>query len=150
MRILFAATEQEAISRHRRQAIGINYVQTAVVFARAPSPTCASGRVAWRQMRSEGDSPSLQGFDIPERLHLLDLGDGNDDAELRIVARHCASFDDVRGPLARRHTSAAKLLQLGNAAGVIEVGVRVDDELDVFHAKTKRMDIGNDLRRRLW
>src|SRR5260370_143494 len=150
MRIFLPASEQEAISRYRRQAIGINQVQTAAVFAGAPSPACASWRVARRQMRRDGDGPGLQGFAIPESLHLLDSGAGNDAAELRIVARHCACFHGVRGPLARRYASAAKLLQFGNTAAVIEVDVRVDDELDILHAKTKRMDIGNDLRHRLW
>ena len=43
----------------------------------------------------------------------------------------------------------AQLLQCGNTARVIEMDVRVHDKFDVFNLKTKRANMGNDLRNRL-
>ena len=44
---------------------------------------------------------------------------------------------------------AADALQRGNAARVIEVRMRIDDEPDVFGPKPKLADVGVDERRRL-
>ena len=75
-------------------------------------------------------------------LHSRDSGDGSDRAKLRVVARQRAFVHDVRGPLAYGNAGSAEPLQFGNAAGVIEMGVRVYDELDVFDAKSQRADAG--------
>ena len=149
MRICFSASEQEAIGRYGCQAIGINEVQTAAVFARAPSPARATRRVTRCEMRGDGNCAGAQVLTIFDGLHSCDSGDGSEGAKLRVVVRHGAFVHDVRGPLACGNTGPAEPLQFGNAARVIEMGVRVYDELDVFDAKSQRADVGNDQRRRL-
>ena len=149
MRICFSASEQEAIGRYGCQAIGINEVQTAAVFARAPGPARATRRVTRCEMRGDGNCAGTQVLTIVDGLYSRDSGDGSEGAKLRVVARDRTFVHDVRGPLACGNTGPAEPLQFGNAAGVIEMGVRVYDELDVFDAKSQRADVGNDQRRRL-
>src|SRR5258708_3616660 len=148
-RIGFSATEQEAIGRYGCQAIGINEVQTVAVFARAPGPARATRRVTGCEMCGDGNCAGAQVLTIFDGLYSRDSGDGSEGAKLRVVARHRTFVHDVRGPLACGNTGPAEPLQCGHSAGVIEMGVRVYDELDVFDAKSQRADVGNDQRRRL-
>jgi hypothetical protein len=98
-------------------------------------------------MRSDGNCASAQVLTIFDGLYSRDWGDGLEGAKLRVVARRRTSVHYVRGPLACGNTGPAMPLQFGNAASVIEMGVRVYDELDVFDAKSQRADVGNDQRR---
>ena len=104
MRKCFSASEQEAIGRYGCQAIGINEVQTAAVFARAPGPARATRRVTGCEMRGNGNCAGAQGLTIFEGLHSRDSGDGSERAKLRVVARRRTIVHDVCGPLACGNT----------------------------------------------
>jgi hypothetical protein len=72
-----------------------------------------------------------------------------DDLELRIVAFDFAGSQDLGSDVARDDFRAAELLQLGNAAGVIVVHVRVENELDVFDLEPELLHVPGDERRGL-
>lgn len=68
---------------------------------------------------------------------------------LRVVSFASAAFHRASRLCARGDARAAQALQLRDAARVVAVSVRVDDELDVFHAKTERADALRDERGRV-
>src|SRR5579864_60738 len=111
MRICFSASEQEASGRYGCQAIGINEVQTAAVFARAPGPARPTRRVARREMRGDCNCAGAQALAIFDGLYSRDSGDGSEGAKLRVVARRRTFVHDVGGPLACRNTGPAEPLQ---------------------------------------
>jgi hypothetical protein len=78
---------------------------------------------------------------ILQDLYVRDPSDRDDNSKLRIVAGNSAPLHDLCRPVARRHPRAREFLEFRNTAGMIEMGVRVDDQLDVFRSKAKRADI---------
>lgn len=71
-------------------------------------------------------------------------------ATLRIVVNRFAAFEGTCGCRARRHNGAARALERCDAAGVIVMSMRVDDQANVFSAESERADVLVDDRRRLW
>ena len=68
-------------------------------------------------------------------------------ADLRIIGRELAGGEHVIGWPQGIHLRTAELLQLGDAAGVIRMRVRIEDGLHVGELEAQRLDVGLDLRR---
>ena len=120
---VFPVSEQEAVGRDGCQAIGIDEVQAAAVFARAPGPTGAAGRVAGSKMCGNCYCTCTQGLAVSENLHLRDSGDGNNNAKLRVIAGDRAFLHYPHSPLAGSNAGTAEPLQFRNAPGMVEMGV---------------------------
>jgi hypothetical protein len=70
-------------------------------------------------------------------------------AELRIALVRLARFQHRLRGRAGDHRGAAQALQFGDAARMVEVFVRGQDEADVFDLEAELADVGGDLRGRL-
>jgi len=88
-----------------------------------------------REMCRHRYRTGLQGFAIFQDFDAAYTSNGNDQAELWIIARHDSPLHDIGRPRTRGNASTAQFLQFCNTAGVIEVNVRVHAKLDVFDAK---------------
>ncbi len=93
--------------------------------------------------------PTLTDLRAPSASTLLHGRKRLDDLELRIVAFNLAGSQHLRGDIARDDFRTADLLQLGDAAGVIVVHVRIQDDLDVVDIESQLLHVLSDQRRRL-
>jgi len=69
-------------------------------------------------------------------VHVLDRGYSVDNAKLRIASANAARFHHSRTPRAGEHSRSAEALQFCDAAGMIEVDVRIQNEFHVFDSKS--------------
>lgn len=138
--------EAKAIGGDGREAIGVNQVEAAARFAGFPGPTGAAGSMARSEMSGELERSDAEDFAVVKRF---DVGDGRDtanDAVLWIVGGDAAFFQNGSTPFTGGDAGAAQTLQLGDASGMIEVNVRIDDELHVFDAKAESAKVGDNMR----
>jgi hypothetical protein len=149
--MLAVACEIEAIFRDRIDAVRVHDVGAGSTFAGAPGPAGAARRMARCEMRRHRKVADLQRFAIPEYAHIRDflqhrwLGG----VVLWIVLADGAAFQRGGSGRTGRHLRSAGALQGGEATGVIEVFVGVQDQLDVFHFEAEFTNAGGDQRRRL-
>ena len=124
----------------------------ALALAFAPGPAGATGRVPGREMGGDGQRANLQRFsivdgaDIGYRRIVVACGA---ESELRIVFHRTATFERALAGGAGRHLGLADPNQRRNAAGMIVVSVRIENQLDVLEAEASRLDVLRDQRRRL-
>src|SRR5215213_5327970 len=144
--VLAAVGEAKALGRYRRHAVGVDEAQAAFAFARLPSPTRPAGRVAGGEVGGEFDAADAEGLAVAQGVGPRDERHGRDAAELRVALSHPRLRQHLDAPRACRHARAAQPLQLSYSAAVIEMHVRVDDELHVFDAEPERAYVGDDLR----
>ncbi len=71
------------------------------------------------------------------------------DLELRVVGLRAPALEDGRAQGARRHPRPRGALEGGDAAGVIEMGVRVQDQAHVRDVEAERADVLEDQRGRV-
>src|SRR5690606_26313123 len=95
-----------------------------------------AGRVMHRDLRLT----YAQGLPIANDADFVYRRNRIAELELRIVAFAPAALHRARRLCARGDARAAQALQLRDAARVVAMRVRVDDELDVVHAKAERTD----------
>jgi hypothetical protein len=69
-----------------------------------------------------------------------------DDAELWIGPKHLALPKYFRRPRTRRHAGAAQMLNFRDPARVVVMGVRVENQLNVFDPEAEFLDVFRDLR----
>jgi len=145
---LRAVGEFEGVRGGRRETVRVDDVEAVAGLAGFPGPTGAARSVAWREVGGQFDGSDAEGLQVVKCFHVSDGYDAADDSVLGIVGGHAALFEDGGAPVAGRHSSAAKALQLRHASGVVKVNVGIDDELDIFDAEAQGSDIGDDLRDR--
>jgi hypothetical protein len=139
-------SEQESVGGDWREAVGINDIEAAVAFARHPSPTRSAGRMTWCEMSRQLELADSEGFTIVKRFDIGDRRDSGDDSVLRVIGRNSAFLQNRGTPSTGNDTRAALALQFGNASSVIEVNVRIDDQLYILDTKAERADVGDNLR----
>jgi hypothetical protein len=103
-------------------------------------------------MRRDGEVADVQRFSIGHRAHLLHgrkgIGVGSI-GELRVILHRATAFQRALAGRARGHLCLADALECRDAAGVIVVRMRVENELDVLEFEARGADVGGDQRRRL-
>lgn len=97
-------------------------------------------------MRGDRKVAGAQLFSILQFVDVVDRSDWRDHPDLRVALSYSTFGKHSSAPRTRHHAGTAQSLQFRDAAGVIEVYVRVHDQLDVFDSKTETPDVGDDLR----
>ena len=133
------------------QAVRIHDVQATVAFARGPRPRRAAGRVTGRHVRRQGQRPHLDGLAL---AHHLDLGDFRDMHDgiglvLRVIVAIRATLQPQGARGAGHYRGAAGPLQRGDAARMVPMRMRIEDDFHILDAKAQRLDAGDDQGRRL-
>ena len=100
-------------------------------------------------MRRDHKIADTKGISVGEFVHILNWRDRRQRPKLRVTSSYAALTQDGCTPLAGDDACAAQPLQFRNPTGVVEMHMRIQDELHIFDTKTKRFDVGGDLRRRL-
>jgi hypothetical protein len=88
------------------------------------------------QVRGHHDSADSEAVGVVQDVYIRDSRDRPYGAILRVVFPHATAPHDSRTPLARHDAFPAQLLQFRNPAGVVEMNVRIDNNLHVFNSKT--------------
>ncbi len=146
------ARESEPGSGDGVQAVGIDDLETARAFARAPGPGRAARRVTRRQVRGDRQLAHAQRLTVGHHLHPRDRRKARGlpaEPVLRIVGGWFSALDGAGAGRAGGHDGAAGPLQRRDPARVIEVRVRVDDQPDVLGSEPQLADVRVDQRRRL-
>src|SRR5215472_10855184 len=86
---------------------------------------------------------------VAKRAHVLHGYDSADSSRLGIVARYAAFFEHLGAPWAGDNPRPASALQFCDSASMVEVDVRVHDQLHVFEAEAEGFYVGRDLSCRL-
>ena len=97
-----------------------------------------------RQVRGDGKLPDAKRLAVAQQLdarHLRNRGDGS---VLRVVATDAGLGHDCRAPRAGNHRRAAPALQFRKAPGMVEVDVRIHNQLHVLRPKAQRTNAGGD------
>src|SRR5215471_13358048 len=144
---VFVCAELEGGRGDRRQAVGVDEVQTTTLFAGLPCPAGSSWSMPGGEMRGDRDAFGQEGFSVLERLDVCNDFDADDRTELRVIAWHSAFSHDVGGPSTCCDASATQSLQFRDSAGVIVVRMGVHDQPDIFDFKAELPDIRGDQRR---
>src|SRR5690349_2319272 len=137
------------IVRNRNEAVGVNDIDAVTYGAGFPGPARAARRVSRRQVRSDRDVAELERLSVADATHVGHRWKRRRNQKLRIAAIAAATLDGSRAIRTRDNRRVRNRLQLGDAAGMIEMRVRVEDVFHVFDAKTELADVGLDLRGRL-
>ncbi len=87
----------------------------------------------------------MKGFAVAQNTDLFDAMDGGSLSVLRIGAAYPTCLQNARAPLAGYDVRATQTLQLRYPTRMIEMNVRIHDQLHIFNAKTQRLNIGDDL-----
>jgi hypothetical protein len=109
--------------------------------------------VAGREVRGDRDAADAQHLAVFDHLDVLDRRETIErlaKSVLRIVGRIFTAAERIRPRRARRDSGAAGPLERRNAAGMVVMSVRVDDQLDVFGLETQLTDVGVDQSGRLF
>ena len=146
--ILAAGAELEAGARDGVEAVRVDHVQAAGAVARLPRPAQATGRVARRGMCRQLDGADVEMAAVARQTHVLHGRVLGQRMVLRIIRPHFARRQVQRRRRAGGHQRIAAPLQFGQAARMVDVAVRIEDQLHVLDAKTQGGDIGDDLGRR--
>ena len=91
-----------------------------------------------RQVCRDRDLAHPKGFAVPQFPHMLDWSNPGQYAVLWIRPSHAAFLHHRCAPLTGIHLGAADALQFGNSACVIEMHMRIQNELHIFNAKPQR------------
>src|SRR5687768_16191247 len=89
---------------------------------------------------------------IAERLHVFDRRKAVErlpESELWVVRRVLAALKRLRRRRAGGHSRAGVSLDRADAAAVVEMAVRYENQLDVLGLESKRADVVDDQWRRL-
>lgn len=97
-------------------------------------------------MRGDRKVAGAQLFSVLQFVDVVDRSDWRDHAGLRVALSYPTFGKHSSAPRARHHARTAQSLQFRNAAGVVEMHMRVHYQLDVLNAKTESPDVGDDLR----
>lgn len=142
--------EQESIRRYGCLTIGVHKVETSCRLARAPRPARATACVARREVSGHREETNVQRLAIFNDLHVWNGNDRRQDTVLRIIMCDEPRPQDFRGRCAGCNYRSGTTLDLSDSTSVIEVHVRVEDELDVFDPEAECVDVREDTRRGLW
>lgn len=146
-RVRAISGETESWRGHRVQAVGVDDGLALRALAGAPRPGRGSRRVAGNQVRGNGEVSQSHDFavgdgtHVPHRWKAVGLAP---EAVLRIVRCRLAAFDGALPGGAGRHRRPGEPLQRRDAAGVIVVGVRVQDHVHVRRLESQRANVRVD------
>src|ERR1044072_3610505 len=123
----------ELVAWRRRggDAVGVDEVQALARLARLPCPRRAAGCVARREYGGDTDVADFQRLAVPDDLDVLDRRvtvEFLPETVLRIIGGVLTALQGLGAARAGRHGGIGEPLQRGNAAGMIEMTVRVDDQ----------------------
>ena len=150
--VLGITAEAEAVCRNGRDAVDVRHRLAGGAFATLPRVGGAAGRVPGDVVDGDGDVADAHHFAV---LQFLDRGHRREavllraEADLRVVRGVDAGPQRRGGGGAGADARAAEALQRGDAAGMVVVAVRHEDQLDVFGLEAQRADVLIDQRRRL-
>src|SRR5690242_1769926 len=88
--VFAAVREAKAVGRHGRHAVGVNEVQAAPAFARAPGPTRSAGCVAGREVCPQFDVADAKRLAVAQGLDARDERQRRDASELRVALADAA------------------------------------------------------------
>ena len=144
-----AAGELESGCRGRVEAVRVDHVQAPPRFAGRKGVARPAGRVTCRQARRHGEGTDVEDLAVFEGTGARPGRKREQDAVLGIVRAGLPLPQDGSGPLAGQHPGPAQPRKLRDAAGVIEVRVRHEDELHVLDPEAQRANALDNLRGRL-
>ena len=115
-----------------------------------PRPRGAAGRVAGRAIHRHRNR--THSYHVAGR-HDLNVRDGRHRQRhcmLRIVVARRASHEDTCTGFTHEDARARRLLQCRNAARVVEMSVRIENDLHVGRSEAQRLNIRQNQGRRVW
>ena len=128
----------------RADAVGIHDLLAIGSFATAPAETGAARRMTGCGMHLHRQRTHAHHAVVGDAAG---IGDGRERLQfqvLRIVAHALAAAQDGQGGGTRQHPRAAQLLQLRDAAGVVEMLMRVEDDAHVAQPVAAGLDAARD------
>src|SRR5688500_3846051 len=144
-----AAAEFERVGRYGRHAVRVNDIHAVRAVAGPPGPARPAWRMAAGEVPLNGERSDAQDLTIGNHTDVWNAVDGPYESVLRIVRPGLAAPEDRCARWRRRYLRSAQPLQPADAAGVVVMDVRVDDQLHVLDPEAERADVVRNHRRGL-
>src|SRR5690606_21354764 len=141
VRVGVVAAEVEPVGRDGSLTVAVDQVHAPVLFASAPGPGGAPRRVPRSEVRSYCNGTDAQHLAVLDRAHLRYRIDREERAVLGIIRTGVAGLQHGRAPGAGGYLGAGRLLQGGDAARVIIVDVRVQDQTYVAQIESQGVNV---------
>lgn len=129
----------QLVSGWSRSAAQEHHIVGPRAFLNLHGPRCATGRMPRSQHRMQHDSAELNSFTIFDHLIHLDRREHKAVAKLRIVMATALKQRLISG--ARHHLGASELLERRKPAGMVQMGMTVEEDVDVAYFEPEVFDV---------